>query len=312
MMLPLTLSHHWDDASQVSASTRTAQIDGAAAYIRSCLPADMEAPLIAVICGSGLSAIADGMKRVTKIPYEKIPGFPQPTVAGHGSAMAVGLLGGIPTVCLLGRFHFYEGHPMASVVFPIHVLAKMGVGKVIITNAAGGICPSLKVGDIMVVEDHINLLGMAGLSPLRGENLSAFGTRFPAMTQPYHGRSFEIVCEAARQVGLLPDSIKRGIYVGVGGPSYETRAELRFLASIGGSCVGMSTVSEVIVANHVGISVIALSLITNVGVSSPGALLEGALPPTHEEVLQAGALMASAVESLVAHVVPAFSADSQG
>lgn len=164
----------------------------------------------------------------------------------------------------------------------------------------------------MVVEDHINLLGMAGLSPLRGENLSAFGTRFPAMTQPYHDRSFEIVCEAARQVGLLPDSIKRGIYVGVGGPSYETRAELRFLASIGGSCVGMSTVSEVIVANHVGISVIALSLITNVGVSSPGALLEGALPPTHEEVLQAGALMASAVESLVAHVVPAFSADSQG
>ncbi len=234
-----------------------------------------------VVLGSGLGALADEVEDAVRIPYADIPGFAPATVQGHKGQLVIGKLAGVAVAVMQGRMHFYEGYPLWQVTLPVRVARLMGADTVIITNAAGGINRDFKVGDIMLISDHINLVGMAGHHPLIGPNLEAFGPRFPEMTTAYDRRLGNQAMQVARRADLL---LRQGVYACVAGPSFETPAELRFLRMIGADAVGMSTVHEVIVARHAGMRVLGLSGITNVARLSPD---EGE-PPSHEEVMHAG------------------------
>lgn len=293
----------WDDNSALSASHVVAQIDAAAEFLRGKLPASQANLNVAIVCGSGLSNIASRLTDLVEIPYEDIPFFPKATVQGHGTRLMFGTLNGVSTACLLGRFHFYEGHTLHATAFPVRVLSRLGIRRILITNAAGSVDPSLRVGDIMVIEDHISFLNLAGIHVLRGENASQLGPRFPAMTEAYHPAGYKLVCEAARSAGISPDAIQKGVYMGVGGPSYETPAEIRMLRMMGGGAVGMSTIPEVVAAVHCGMRVVAFSLITNIGIGRGD--LDGMVEkPTHEEVLLATKARAQDIESLVYYLIP--------
>lgn len=250
---------------------------------------------VGIICGSGLSNLATRMTETVTVPYLEIPNFPHATVEGHHSKMVIGKLNKVGAICLQGRFHFYEGHEIAATVFPIRVMSMLGIKTVLITNSAGGLNQEFSIGDIMVIEDHISLLSLSGVSPLRGPNLVALGPRFPSLSNVYHPKSYDLILEAAMEANVSRPCIKRGTYVNVGGPAYETPAEVRFLRIIGGDAVGMSTVPEVIAAAHCGMQVLAFSLITNVCVidrtSQP--------PPSHNEVLLATQARIGELEALV-------------
>ena len=218
-----------------------------------------EAPSVAVILGSGLGAFADTLKDRTVLEYGKIPHFPEVHVVGHSGKLVVGTLpdSTVRVAALAGRVHLYEGHPVSSVVHPIRTLAMWGVKGVVLTNAAGGINPDFMVGDLMLINDHINL---SGTNPLLGYNDGRIGTRFPDMSTAYHPE----FNDQMRQWASSQDfNLKEGVYCGLLGPSYETPAEIRMLQAIGGDAVGMSTVCEVIAANHAGLSVAGFSCITN-------------------------------------------------
>ncbi len=247
-------------------------------------------PRIGMVLGSGLGAFAREIQEEITIPYHDIPHFIPPTVEGHNGSLLLGKVEGIPIAALLGRIHYYEGHSMDQVVYPIRALSLLGVEIVILTNAAGGLCPKMVPGDFMLIEDHINLMGD---NPLKGPNLKQLGPRFPDMTEAYDK---ELAVKLSSIMTENNVRFHQGIYCAVSGPTYETPAEVRFLQLIGGKAVGMSTVPETIAANHLGMRVCALSCITNPAAGLSSSKL------SHEEVTQT----AKAVESQFNKVLKEF------
>ncbi|KAJ3094805.1 hypothetical protein HK100_006014 [Physocladia obscura] len=236
----------------------------AANWIKERLPAGMNTIEVGIICGSGLGGLADTLDAPrVEFLYKDIPNFAVSTVSGHAGKLVFGYLSGKATVCMVGRKHAYEGHSLLRTVFPVRVMKLIGVHTLIVTNAAGGLNPAFKVADIVLIQDHISLPGIAGLSALVGPNLDSFGPRFPPVSDAYDYSLRVAAFQASKAVGISTDDIHEGVYCMVAGPSYESRAEARFLRSIGGDCVGMSTVPEVIVARHAGIKVLGISLVTN-------------------------------------------------
>ncbi len=251
---------------------------------------------IGLILGSGLSALAEQIETPTVLPYASIPFFPMSTVAGHAGRLVIGQLAGTTICAMQGRFHYYEGYSMQQVTLPVRVMARMGLSTLILTNAAGGVNPGFEAGDIMLIEDHINLLGMAGANPLRGPNLDAFGTRFPAANQVYTRRLRELADTVAAEQGL---ALQRGVYTILAGPNFESPAEIRMLRNWGADAVGMSTVPEALVAHHAGMEVLAFSTITNVAIDA----LDAAGEPTHEDVVAAGKIIVPRLERLLLGVL---------
>jgi purine-nucleoside phosphorylase len=215
-------------------------------------------PQTAVILGSGLGVLADQIAEAVVIPYREIPHFAHSTATGHKGNLICGRLGGKPVLAMQGRFHYYEGYSMQQVTFPVRVMQRLGIKNLLVSNAAGGVNHTFKIGDLMIIRDHINMLP----NPLIGANDEAFGTRFPDMTRAYDRDLIRLMEEIAAEQGV---SLKKGVYVGLTGPSYETPAEYAFYGHAGGDAIGMSTVPEVIVARHAGLRVFGMSVITNEG-----------------------------------------------
>ncbi|XP_050502152.1 purine nucleoside phosphorylase isoform X2 [Diabrotica virgifera virgifera] len=255
-------------------------------------------PKVGIICGSGLGTLADGLDNKVTVPYEDIPNFPKSTVQGHVGALVFGNFGGIPVICMKGRFHYYEGYPLWLCAMPVRVMKLLGITHLIATNAAGGLNPKYKVGDIMLVKDHINYVGFAGNNPLQGPNDERFGPRFPSMSRPYDR---ELIREAKRiAIGLgLRRDIHEGVYSCLGGPNFETVAELRMLKKFGADAVGMSTVHEVITARHCDLKVLAFSLITNECIVE----YDNLAVTNHEEVLDVGKLRQETLQKFVRQIV---------
>ena len=232
-------------------------------------------PAVGIVLGSGLGSFTEQINIEFEIPYNTIPHFPVSTVEGHTGKLIFGELSGKKVVAMAGRFHYYEGYSTQEVVFPIRVLKFLGIETLLLSNAAGGTNTTFQVGDLMIIKDHISMLT---LNPLLGKNDENFGTRFPDMSEPYK----KFLINKAKEIGAENNiELKEGIYVGVTGPSFETRAEYKMLSLLGGDAVGMSTVQEVIAAVHLGLPVFALSVITDIGIRKEDNKI------THEEVLQA-------------------------
>jgi len=267
------------------------EIDNAANFITSQIP---EKPFIALVLGSGLGTLADEVRDSMVIPFEQIPEWPLSTIQGHSGRLVMGRLFGVPAMVMQGRVHYYEGYSMDRVTFPVRVMQRMGVGNLILTNAAGAINPNYSPGDVMLLTDHINLIGMGGLNPLRGPNLNEFGERFPDMSQPYDQDFIATARLVARQQNI---KLHEGVYVCLAGPSFESPADLRFLKTIGADAVGMSTVPENIVARHGRMRVLGLSGISN------KANLDGSTITTHEEVLTAGKVIVPKLTTIIRGVI---------
>ncbi|MEO6952156.1 MAG: purine-nucleoside phosphorylase [Polyangia bacterium] len=248
------------------------ELQAAVAAIRGAIP-HMK-PRLGVILGSGLGAWADRLTNSTAVAYDRIPGIPTSTVVGHAGRLVYGMSGDVPVVALQGRVHTYEGHDLARAAFPARVLCALGCDALIVTNAAGGIDATLTPGQIVVISDHLNLLGG---SPLRGHNDDAIGPRFPDMTGAYSPRLRKIALAAGAKVGM---KLREGIYAALPGPQYETPAEVRMIRGLGADLVGMSTVPEVIVARHMGKEVLGLSCVTNLAAGVTGEAL------SHSEVTE--------------------------
>jgi len=231
-------------------------------------------PKIGLVLGSGLGAFADELSDAVRGPYAQIPSFPQSTAIGHAGQLVIGKSGDVPVAAMQGRVHLYEGYTAAEVAFPIRVLGRMGVETLIITNAAGGVNTKYAQGALVVISDHINLQGQ---NPLAGANDDRCGPRFPDMTEAYSKPLRKLAHDSARKLGL---ALEEGIYAGLPGPSFETPAEIRYLRTIGADLVGMSTIPEVIAARHMGISVLAISCVTNMAAGVLGT------PLSHLEVLE--------------------------
>lgn len=255
-------------------------------------------PRVGLILGSGLNALGDVVEDGVAIPYGEIPHFPITSVEGHVGRLILGRLEGQPVAVMQGRVHYYEGHSMAAVTFPVRVMQVLGIEMLIVTNAAGGLNPAFRAGDVMLIKDHINLIGMCGLNPLRGPNLDEFGPRFPDMSEAYDAGLQVCARRVAAQAGV---PLHEGVYICLAGPSFETPADLRFLRLIGADAVGMSTVPEVTVARHGGTRVLGLSGISNVAPLEGGAPVE----TTHAEVLAAGRTLAPRMETIVRGVLRA-------
>ncbi|MBI2955546.1 MAG: purine-nucleoside phosphorylase [Chloroflexi bacterium] len=220
-------------------------------------------PRIGLILGTGLGEVAEVINNADIISYDTVPGFPRLTVEGHVGELIIGELEGWVAAAMHGRPHFYEGYSMAEIAFPVRVLRAIGCEVLIVTNAAGGLNPSFQAGDLMLIDDHINLPGMAGFNPLAGPGIEGVGPRFVSMDSAYDPRLIELATGAARNAGI---TVRNGVYAMVGGPSYETKAELRFLRAIGADAVGMSTAPEVVVARQCSMRVLGISCITNVAI----------------------------------------------
>jgi len=261
----------------------------AADYIRSKTSLQ---PKLALVLGSGLGAFADELQDRTIIPYPSIPHFPVSAAEGHAGNLVIGKVGETPVAVMQGRVHYYEGHSMLRVTFPMRVFCRMGIKGVLLTNAAGGIGAQLTPGCLVVLSDHINL---QGTNALIGPNEERFGPRFPDMTEAYAKAWRAIALEEGREQGI---KICEGIYAAVPGPSYETPAEIRFLRTIGADVVGMSTVAEVIVARHCGIKVLAISVVTNM---AAGILNQ---PIHHDEVLEIGQRIKGEFSRLLVALIP--------
>ncbi len=252
-------------------------------------------PRVGMILGSGLSPLADAIEAPVSVDFGQIPHFPVSTVLGHSGRLVLGTLEGQPVVVMQGRTHYYEGYSMGQIGFPVRVMALLGIEVLIVTNAAGGVNTTYRPGEIMIIRDHINLVGMAGLSPLRGPNLDAFGPRFPSMNDAYDPALRELARQTALEAGI---PFQQGVYICLAGPNFESPADVRFLHVIGADAVGMSTVPEVITARHSNVRVLGLSGISNTLVGE-----EGAPAPNHEEVLEAGATLVPRLESIVRGVL---------
>ena len=238
-------------------------------------------PRIGLVLGSGLGGLADALENRDVIGSHDLPGWPRSTVEGHSGNLVLGLLEGQTVVAQQGRVHFYEGYTTQQIVFPVRVMIRLGIEILVLTNAAGGLRPDWRTGDLMALNDHINLPGMSGANPLSGPNDDSFGPRFPGMSQAYDR---ELRSKALRVAAGAGIRLHEGVYVCVSGPNFETPAEIRMLRAMGADAVGMSTAHEVVVARHAGIRVLACSGITNVAIDEA----DGDQEASHEEVLEAG------------------------
>ena len=247
---------------------------------------------VALVLGSGLGAFADDLDDATAIPYEEIPGFARPTVVGHAGRLVLGRVGGVPVAVMQGRFHYYEGYSFDEVLFPVRTLGLFGVRSLILTNAAGGINIELAQGALMVISDHLNLMGV---NPLRGAHDPRFGERFPDLTETYARDYQEAAVEEAHAMGL---DLRRGVYAALSGPTYETPAEIRMLRTLGADAVGMSTVPEAVAARQMGIKVLGVSCITNMAAGVVGE------PIVHQEVIETGERVRDTFRELLRRVIP--------
>jgi purine-nucleoside phosphorylase len=252
-------------------------------------------PTVGIILGSGLGGLADEIETPLTIPYQTIPGFVGSTAPGHAGRLVIGQLGGKTVLAMQGRFHFYEGHDMAQVTFPVRVMRALGIGTLLVTNAAGGLNPSFQTGDLMALNDHIFLPGMTGQNPLRGPNDETLGPRFLPVVNSYTRELRDIAQEEADKLGIR---FHQGTYVMLTGPNFETRAEMRMLRAWGADAVGMSTVPEVIVAVHGGMRVLGISTITNT--LNPDTTVEA----NGEEVIEVGKMVGPRLVSLVKAILP--------
>lgn len=276
-------------ATEPTSSTLYERVENAARMIRTRHSADVQ---VALVLGSGLGAYADELQERVIVPYEEIPGFAHSTVEGHAGRLVIGKAAGVPVVAMQGRFHYYEGYSFEEVVFPIRVFKFLGAQTVVLTNAAGGINVEFDKGALMVIADHLNLMGA---SPLRGPHDERFGARFPDMTEVYARELQEMVVAEAHEMGL---EMRRGIYAALSGPSYETPAEIRMLRTLGADAVGMSTVPEAIVARQMGMRVLGISCITNL---ASGVVADQ--PINHSEVIETGAHIRAAFTELLGRVI---------
>jgi purine-nucleoside phosphorylase len=247
---------------------------------------------VGLVLGSGLGAFADDLEDAVPFPYEEIPGFARSTVEGHAGRLVLGIVGGVPVAVMQGRFHYYEGYALEEVVFPIRVLGLLGIKSLVLTNAAGGINVAFDQGSLMIISDHLNLMGV---NPLRGRNDERFGPRFPDMSEVYARDYQEIAAEEGRAMSI---ELRRGIYGALSGPSYETPAEIRMLRTLGADAVGMSTVPEAIIARQMNIKILGLSCITNM---AAGVFDQ---PINHEEVVETGNLVRETFKELLRRVIP--------
>lgn len=252
------------------------------------------APRIGIILGSGLGPLAEAVQDQTVISFGELPLWPVSTVQGHEGRLIIGKLEGHDVLVMQGRIHFYEGYSMSMVGLPVRVMQRLGVEVLIVTNAAGAVNPDYVPGDLMLITDHLNLIGMTGESPLRGPNLDEFGPRFPDMGQAYDRDLAALARNVAREKGI---ALWEGVYICLAGPSFETPADLRFLRGMGADAVGMSTVPEVTVARHGGTRVLGISTISN------KANLDGLTLTTHEEVLEAGKIIVPRLTALISGVL---------
>jgi purine-nucleoside phosphorylase len=232
-------------------------------------------PQVGIVLGSGLGNFAESLQVDKAIPYADIPHFPQSTVEGHSGKLIFGTVDNKPVVCMAGRFHYYEGYNMQEVVFPIRVMKYLGISTLVISNAAGGTNSHWKVGDIMIIKDHISFFT---INPLLGKNVEAFGPRFPDMSEPFKKEYIQRIKTIAANNNI---ALREGVYCGVTGPTFETRSEYQLIKNLGGDAVGMSTVAEVIAAAHMGLPVLGISVITDIGIREEENTI------THDEVLQA-------------------------
>ncbi|MCU0276043.1 MAG: purine-nucleoside phosphorylase [Acidobacteria bacterium] len=249
-------------------------------------------PRVGVVLGSGLGEFAARVEGAAAIPYEEIPHFRKVSVAGHAGRLVLGTVGGAPTAVLQGRYHYYEGHAIEDVVFPVRVLARLGIQSLLLTNAAGGIGRELQPGDLMIIRDHINLMG---LNPLRGANDERLGPRFPDMSAVYDPAFQEVIAAAQAEIGRTP---RHGVYLALSGPSYETPAEIRMLAALGADAVGMSTVPEAVCARHLGLRVAGISCVTNLAAGISKA------PLSHNEVTETADRVKGDFMKLLTLVIP--------
>ena len=268
-----------------------AQIDEVTNMIRSRISIQ---PVVGLILGSGLNGLADSVQNPIHIPYSDLPNFPTSTVHGHVGQFVIGELEGKAVIVMQGRIHYYEGYTMGQVTLPVRVMHRLGVQSMFVTNAAGGVNADFAPGDVMLITDQLNLMGMSGLNPLMGPNLDEIGPRFPDMSQPYDREYFDLARGVAKKNNL---TLREGVYAGLSGPSFESPADLRFLRLAGVDAVGMSTVPEVIIARHGGMRVLGLSGISN------KANLDGSTITTHEEVIEAGKVVTPKIEAIVRGVL---------
>jgi purine-nucleoside phosphorylase len=266
-------------------------IDEAVAAIRSLTKHE---PKIGLILGSGLGDLAESVSPADYIHYSKIPNWPQSTIMGHKGRLVIGELEGQSVLIMQGRAHYYEGYPMTQIGFPVRVMIRLGIKVLVVTNAAGAVNPSYEPGDVMLINDHISLIAMAGPSPLRGPNIDEFGERFPDMSRQYNPELLKAAKEVAKEKKV---DVQEGVYICLAGPSFESPADLRFLRGIGVDAVGMSTVPEVITAHHGGIRVLGMSGISN------KANLDGSTVTTHEEVLEAGKILVPKMDAIIRGVI---------
>jgi purine-nucleoside phosphorylase len=248
-------------------------------------------PEIGIILGSGLGVITEEICEQVVIPYSEIPHFPKSTVVGHKGQFVFGKLAGKSVVCMDGRFHYYEGYDLGQVTLPIRVMKKLGISKLLVTNAAGGVNENFVPGDLMVIKDHINLMGQ---NPLRGKNDEQFGPRFPDLSEAYDKGLREVIFQVADELQI---KLQQGVYTAVTGPCYETPAEIRYARTIGTDAIGMSTVPEVIVANHCGIKVLGVSCITNMA----AGILDQKL--NHQEVMETASIVREKFVKLIKTVI---------
>ncbi len=267
--------------------------DAAAAAIRA---RTQHKPTVGLVLGSGLNVLAEQVQQPDFIPYGDIPHFGTSTVAGHAGRLVIGDLAGVSVCVMQGRLHFYEGYSMQQITLPVRVMQRLGINTLILTNAAGGLNPTFAAGDLMVLSDHINFLGMAGVNPLSGPNLDAMGPRFPAANRIYTRRLRDIALRVAAEQKI---DLHSGTYVVLSGPNFESPAEVRMWRMLGGDAIGMSTVPEALVAHHAGMEVLAVSTITNMGVDEVDSDAE----PSHEDVVAAGALIVPRLTALLLGVL---------
>ena len=251
-------------------------------------------PRVGIVLGSGLGALASAVEEAVVIPVRELPAWPVSTVQGHEGHLVIGKLENQPVLVLQGRVHYYEGYSISQVTLPVRVMQRLGIEILIVTNAAGAVNPAYEPGELMLIKDHINMIGMAGLNPLRGPNWDEVGPRFPDMSQAYDRALGQLARNVAEGEQIV---LHDGVYVGLAGPSFETPADLRFLRLIGADAVGMSTVPEVIAARHGGTRVLGISGISN------KANLDGNTLTTHEEVLEAGTKIVPKLTTLIRGVL---------
>jgi purine-nucleoside phosphorylase len=247
-------------------------------------------PAIGLVLGSGLGAFAKTLQEPTAIPYREIPHFPASSTSGHQGELVLGRSGSVPVAVMAGRAHYYEGYPLDQVVFPVRVLGSLGARVLIVTNAAGSVNTAFAPGDLMIIEDHINLIG----NPLLGPNEDALGPRFPDMSDAYDARLRQVAEEACRAAGV---PARRGVYIAMSGPSYETPAEIRMARTLGADAVGMSTAPEVVVARHMGVRVLGISCLTNMAAGVTAQKLD------HREVLEVGERVKNTLLEVLRRVV---------